>query len=340
MAKFCKFCGNEIPEGSFCECPDALQERKKENTKDKMKFSGERVSKESMSGLDFLKELIGARSGKYGFFEMNDKIVSDNIVPDKGEIPIRQYHVASLRSMSKFSFAEGRLQVTNKRVLFRAAGYSPLGTTELQHEFAIEEIAGIEIRRDTRIGVLNFVLTIVLIAFVANIVSDLFSSFSSFSGFFANVFAIVLMLFSFFVFFSQKGKYVMKLICLSAAMGALTAIGVDTLFVMIPIVSSKMATILASITLCLLVINQILIVLIPNLVIEIKTKSASSPIEIRRKESNGFFAFMFNMPKKEYTGFADVMPGKDIEKARKELGALINDINVFGDAAIDSWKED
>ena len=74
--------------------------------------------------------------------------------------------------------------------------------------------------------------------------------------------------------------------------------------------------------------------------VEIKTKGASSPIEIRRKESNGIFAFMFNMPKKEYTGFADVMPGRDTAKAMKELGALINDINMLGDAAIDKWRTD
>ena len=45
------------------------------------------------------------------------------------------------------------------------------------------------------------------------------------------------------------------------------------------------------------------------------------------------------MPKKDYTGYSDVMPGKDLEKARKELGAMIDELNKNGDNAVDKWKE-
>ena len=77
-------------------------------------------------------------------YERGMKIVPDCISADEGEIPIRQYVVAKLRTLHKLNWAEGRLQITNKRVIFRAPGHALMGRTVLQHEFAIDEIAGVE----------------------------------------------------------------------------------------------------------------------------------------------------------------------------------------------------
>ena len=79
-------------------------------------------------------------SNSDGCYERGMQIVPDNLRINEGEIPIRQYDVAVLRSRLQFMRAEGRLQVTNKRLLFRATGRSLRGRTTLQHEFAVDEI--------------------------------------------------------------------------------------------------------------------------------------------------------------------------------------------------------
>lgn len=332
MAKYCKYCGEEIPEGEFCKC----QEEVKTNHTEK-----DSSSSKPDELLNAIKQRIGLQtiSSAAESFERDKKIVPDCIIPDDGEIPIRQYHIATLRSLLKGMYAEGRLQVTNKRVLFRAAGISFLGTTELQHEFAIEEIAGIEIRRDHRIGVLNVVLAIAMTVLLLNISSNIMEGLNNVSNILANILAILLAVGAVAGFFATKGKFFLKLLGLSIAAGAVSEVGFYTKYFILPVSDSLFFTVLEAAVAVLLLLCMVLTAFVPNLVVAIKTKGASSPIEIRRKESNGILAFVFNMPKKDYTGFTDAMPGRDTAKAMKELGALINDIHVQGDGALENWKE-
>lgn len=335
MSKFCKYCGKPLDDMEMCSCQQKQKEQEQTVREEREKFK--------LSGFfDTVKEKIGLQTvrSKVECFEKDRKIVPDCIVADDGEIPIRQYHIASLRSILKGMYAEGRLQVTNKRVLFRAAGISLLGTTELQHEFAIEEIAGIEIRRDHRLGIFHFFIAFALAGFFINFAEDIFGRLAATTSVFANLFAFTFVAFSIGLFFGIKKKFFIKLIFLAFSVGAMGAVGFDTQFFIIPVSNGILYTILEMILCVLMILNTIIVSFVPNLVVEIKTKSASSPVEIRRKESNGLFSFLFNMPKKEYTGFSDVMPGKDTPKAIKELGAMINDINVFGDQAIEQWKEE
>lgn len=335
MSKYCKYCGEKIAENEKCSCPEAQKEWKKKQSEKVEIASWEKWT-------DTMKNRMGFQTAasKIEGFELSKKIVPDCIHEDTGEIPIRQYHIASLRSLFKGMYAEGRLQVTNKRVLFRAAGISFLGTTELQHEFAIEEIAGIEIRRDHRIGFFHFFFALLLASIIMDFSKGMFEKFSMSVPTVASIFAVLCSCIAASVFFGIKKKFICKLALLSFSVGALVTVGFDTMFFIIPVSNGTFYTIISSIIALLFVLNLMLIAFVPNLVIEIKTKSASSPIEIRRKESNGILAFLFNMPKKDYTGFADVMPAKDTQRAGKELGAMINDIKVFGDEAITKWKED
>lgn len=336
MKKFCMYCGKELKENEICSCQKKNQsdseEKKEEN---RMQFSGSKI-------YDTVRKSFGVPNSDSitESFEKNKKIVPDSITPDEGEIPIRQYHIATLRSIFKVMYAEGRLQVTNKRVLFRAAGISLLGTTELQHEFSIEEISGIEIRRDHRIGLFHFLIAFFIASFFMDVSNSIFSAFSSGTTIFSTIFAIILSGVSIGLFFYLEKKFFVKLILVAAAFGSIMATGFTTQLFFIPESDGMLYSILGTVTGILMLVSMLVIGFVPNLVIEIKTKSASSPIEIRRKESNGILAFLFNMPKKDYTGFADVMPGRDTKKAIREIGALINDINVLGDTAIENWKEE
>jgi hypothetical protein len=97
-------------------------------------------------------------------YERGMAIVPDCIKANENEIPVRQYNVAILRSLLKFERAEGRMQVTNKRVVFRAAGRSVGGRTALQHEYAIDEIAGIETRSNYKFSLLYLIFAILIAA--------------------------------------------------------------------------------------------------------------------------------------------------------------------------------
>lgn len=328
MAKYCKFCGLPIEEGKECNCEGAQNSKKQSGT-----TASDMKNK--------FKENVGIpnEKGRAESYERGKQIVPDCITANEGEVPIRQYDIAVLRSIMKGASAEGKLQVTNQRVLFRASGFSLLGPNKMQYEFAINEIAGIEIRNDHRLGIFHLFVSGIAVSYLTSAASSIFNKIAGVSSFLSGILALVLFAWAMLFFVSVKRKQFFKLFFNSIAAGALSVHAFTTKFMVIPMLSGNISSFIEGICLIVLLINIIMIAFVPNLVLEVKTKGANSSIEIRRKESNGILAFMFNMPKKEYTGYSDVMPGKDIEKARKELGALINDVNMLGDEAVEKWRE-
>jgi hypothetical protein len=97
-------------------------------------------------------------------YEREMKIVPECISAVENETPVKQYNIAVLRTLLKFERAEGRMQVTNKRVILRAAGRSIGGRTTLQQEFAVNEIAGIEAKRNFKFSFLFLVFAILVTA--------------------------------------------------------------------------------------------------------------------------------------------------------------------------------
>ena len=97
--------------------------------------------------------------------------------------------------------------------------------------------------------------------------------------------------------------------------------------------SFKFADFFSTVILLVWLLNMIFVALVPDLVLIIKTNSASEAITIRRKQ----FATLFKQ-EMEYTGFSEVLPDKDIDIFVSEIGALIHDIQALGDMGIDKWK--
>ena len=62
-----------------------------------------------------------------GCFERGKKIVPELVAPCEQEIPVKQYDICNARSKIRGVWQEGRLQVTNKRILFRMSGRSWIG---------------------------------------------------------------------------------------------------------------------------------------------------------------------------------------------------------------------
>ena len=257
---------------------------------------------------------FASTSGKK-FTEKGKKIVPDCIQADKDEVHIKQYDIARLQTLIKGARAEGRLQVTNKRLIFRASGFSVVGATSLQHEFSIEEIAGIEIRKEARINGLTTILLILLLYAVQSILNPIFSAVYNYK-LLGTIFTLLLAAAAAFLFFLFSKQPILRYIILCVIFSGL------------PLSSLRSINNLQSVSLIVvavfLFISMLYMVFAPNLVIRILTKGGTPSVEIRRKDS--IFSFQHN----EYTGFAQVMPGPDTDLAMKELGAVIREVQQTG----------
>jgi hypothetical protein len=69
----------------------------------------------------------------------------------------------------------------------------------------------------------------------------------------------------------------------------------------------------------------------PNLVISIKNKGGvEAAVDIRRDT-------IFNRCREKGTGFAEIIPTDEAEGAIREIGAIISDIQKFGDLGLQKW---
>ncbi|MDO5479603.1 MAG: hypothetical protein Q4G23_10625 [Clostridia bacterium] len=327
MPRFCTRCGRALGDGEVCQC------------------STPKTTIDLSAGMDFFEKMkndmgIGdPELNKGDAYEKGKQIVPDCIKANEGEIPVKQYKIATLRNRIfgiPFMKAIGRLQVTNKRVIFRAPGRSIVGRTTLQHEFAIDEIAGIEARREYIFDIWDFIFGCIVFFFGFSVSSALVGSLSGNAD---GILGLVLLSLVIGVagcipFFRVKRKWLLKLLCLGASMGPLS-IASTMLAYMDHTVWSVLFYILAFIVLVFTVIATVFNFINPNLVLVIKTKSASDAVDIRRRRV-GIFGMVTD--KDEHTGYAEIRPEEDAEISIREIGALINDIQKLGDFGIEKWK--
>ena len=369
---FCTKCGRPLEEGEICHCQDAANQIQQEPGN--MEFDPYKAETQSTDGApsenkdnlvinintDKIKDNISGALDKIGagssdengtdIYERGKLIVPDCIKANDGEIPIKQYDFAKLRTRITLSHAEGRLQVTNKRVLFRATGRSLMGRTTLHEEFEIDEIAGVEIRNRYDFNILSLLGGIILTAlFGALGVGAATLVYRAESEAALTVFELLALVFNLIVFAlcvgatyvlakrkSQDKFYSVRQILLSVCTGACwTYASFGEYFGGIP--SEFMYFCAGFLSLCCLV-NVFLIAFVPDLVGVIKTKGAAPGIEIKKEPQLGILSFLFKGEIDEKSGFQEVIPWKDTQIAIKELGTMIDDIQTMGDAAIEKWK--
>lgn len=326
MAHFCKYCGKELNENEKHNCP------KKPDGKDWL----ERLYMKLEPILLWIINLIGV--GRVGnvneCFERGKGIVPDSIEMNEGETPIKQYDAAVLRTRLKLERSEGRLQVTNKRLLFRSNGYSLFGKTTYQHEFAIDKIDGVTVRKDHRFRFLDLILNILLmgwlylVAIVPFAIGASLSEASVFLGVLTSLFAVCF----FIPFFVMKRHFYIKMF--SAAIGNGLLLGQALRF------STDDKTFLCVVAVLLLALGTsimyaslFLCCLKPNLLIEVKC-AGTPAVQIKHQYSS----FIWHKSE-ENSGFDEIMPGKDTDVMIQELGAMIDDIKTLGDLAVEKWKE-
>lgn len=335
----CQFCGRELQIGELCGCTIQSSEMQgyfriaiKKETIEKITAVPKAALHAAREFFTTLREIVAAGNEDVvlnttdGHYENDMQIVDQCIVPTEQEITIRQYDVARM-STPFLKKAYGRLQVTNKRVIFRSAGRSLIGPIITEKEFAIEEIGGVDIKADYRFSILDFICSI-LICFT---LSALFMLLPYWLLESVEDPKVPIVIWSFFVHFvtlllmvGVTHKRALKSAalnscCVSSLLSAVAFSGSDA-FV-------GFCFLCAGITALMSFIMLILSGIVDDLQICIKVKGAHDALEIARK-----------LPKDERSGFVTVKPWRDTQFAIRELGALINDIKLLGDAGIEKWK--
>jgi hypothetical protein len=278
-------------------------------------------------------------------YERGKKIVPDCVKPNDSEIPVRQYQIATLKNRIcgiPYMKAFGRIQVTNKRVIFRAPGNSLAGRTTLQHEFSIDEIAGIESRRefvfnfwDLIIGLLGLFIGGGLAALIT------FSLIEATDGILlSSILAFLFEAGSLAAFFMLKKRWWIKLLALGAGIAPMAAFGAINYMQGNEFIGALMV-ILAVPLLFFILLSLFIFTIRPNLALIIKTKSATEAIDIRRKKESIFALLGFGNQndKDDHTGYREILPEKDAEISIREIGAMINDIQKLGDYGIEKWRK-
>ena len=296
-------------------------------------------------------------------------IVPECTVPNEGEIPVKQYNVAVFRNLFRFERSEGRIQVTNKRLLFRAAGRSVGGATYFQQEFAIDELAGVEAHSNYKLRLIHIIADIlILCSMLAVIIAVGYCV--------AGILGAPIIIPNSIISTIHDNAVKSSTIKFDEAKREYNKLPPkekieqdppvpesfqpnETVYSTLKIIFSLigLAVSLAILVFLIRFRNKILlkhslnflkrfflklvrIGLRPNLVLLIKTKGGSadaSPIKIQREKMFLFFRLQTGQTGVE-TGFSEVMPTAETDSAFKELGAIINDIQKLGDHGVQKWK--
>lgn len=327
--KYCRFCGNQLIDGK-CECA----EYKRENADSKPRrpappllissfkpnFSSFSAFMSSIRDLSGMSEAASSAADPY---EYNVPIVPDCIKAEENEIVVKQYNIAKFRTRLKFMKAEGRLMVTNRRVLFRASGTSLTGNLLQEHQFNLDELGGIEIHKDYKFSLMSMLLSLLLLIGVGSLVAMAQFSMRNMNVV-ATIACAVLGLCGLVPTFAVYKRFWLKLV------GAF----VSTMLFMTLIPQGKFFGILTLISAILFLINMVIVCFVPNLVIKIKTKGATGALVIGSQKT-----LLQRKVGDEYSGFTEVLPWEDTIMAINELGTMIDDLQRQGDYAIEKWSK-
>ncbi|MBO5934643.1 MAG: UbiA prenyltransferase family protein [Clostridia bacterium] len=290
---------------------------------DKLKatFVDKRVSFKEYLGLDEAE--MTDNSDPY---ERGLNIVPDIIKPCDGEVPIKQFNVGKFRSFFSFKWAEARIQVTNKRVIFRCSGKSPLGKDFTQAEHSIDELIGLNFSKGVRFSLLTFAIVLLINLVIGGICSAI--SFGLCEGLDTNIvssligFAGFVGLFAAMIFLKKKYFYnsMISAAAFGLNLGAVTDSSNDFFH--------GLSVILTIVTVLILLYYMIKVSLKPSASLTFTTRNASKDI-----------MGMFSPRIAKANIAAEVLPACDTETAFAEISAIINDVQKMGDYAIEKWKK-
>jgi hypothetical protein len=283
------------------------------------------------------------------------RLLEENLTPAEGESEVKSYHCTSFKSALIRMKAEGYLVVTNKRVVFHAAGNSFAGKSILQSEVPIEEVSGINIYKGSYISFKHLLGALLFSAFFGGLVNGIFytilyyvgrsmnQSLDAYKSLQANVqgamwiLAIGFLLASFF--FARKNILRSAFVATSSSffgeVGGLTLFSsLATSYLATGSISSSKAWILALSA----VVGIYTAVCIfwysrrPTMSLTVGSKAGSyTPIAI-----SGISGF--GIVNTSASKALSAEPAEDAETLLKELGALVMDIQILGDIGVNRWR--
>jgi len=288
-----------------------------------------------------------------------------SIVPNKisamsGEMPIRQYHVANLRNLLRFTLAAGYIEVTNKRVIFRAEKQNKARNATIHREFDIKHVAGIEGVSSYRFSLPAAAIGLVTIVAFAALMAWLVLSFTH--GFArdllsldtathmsmpalwliipraiegltqgrqpdVNSISMIVGLVAGFggiaLFFVLRGKFWFKQMLLGISLGG---------FGVVALTYNTFAFVLLAVSVVMTIVGLVIFSWMPDLTINVRSMEGQEICLIRRRS----LSLLAGAPTARY---AESAPREDTEAALSEIGAVIGDIRVLGRAGVDRWLE-
>ena len=269
-----------------------------------------------------MKNLLGVgeadENGSEDCFERNRQIAGDLIECCEGEVHVKQYHVANFRSRLQWLWAEGKIQVTNKRVILRASGRSIIGRTVLQQEYIIDEIAGVGVSKGVRFSFWDFILVLLLLfpicfTVIGGMVAGVFMQNDTLGYIIACILGFGALAPNFLI----RKRLFFKSLCCASSAGA---------FLATARFGSGFFNILGIIAALLGIFTLFLFALKPSVSIAIMSKAGTgSPIAI------------FSTQHFRLENAKEILPAPETDLANKELGAIISDIQKFGDYGIEKW---
>lgn len=334
---YCRYCGKELINGQ-CDCyefqasigntTNNQYQEAYQPAKEPFLIQSFKPNFSSISGfVSSMRDQSGMSeptSNARDPFEHNVPIVPDCIQPEDNEIMVKQYNVAKLRTRLKFMKAEGRLMVTNRRVLFRAAGTSLTGNILQEHQFNLDEIGGIEMHKDYKFSILSFIGCLLLNILAIFLTQRLFSSTDNGGTIAISVILGILGVVPTFIVYKH---FWLKLLCAIIGSGCFSiALAVSN--------GSGFLGFMVVLANIIVIIDLIIVCFVPNLVIKIKTKGATGAVVIGSQK-----AMFRRKTGDDYSGFAEIMPWEDTIMAMNELGTMIDDLQKHGDYAIEKWSK-
>lgn len=270
-------------------------------------------------------------------------VILQNITPAEGETGVRSYHCTYYNSRLLGMKAQGYLEVTNKRVVFQALGFSPAGPSIIQSEVPMADISGINSYKGTFFSILH-ILGALIVAFVVFSLLPVIITLIQYaaevpsSTWIGIIWALTILTFlpSFLLDYSSIWRVVLAsasaaFLSTIAALSFLSNLAGSFLGSRSQGSTGWQVIILAGLMIYIL-ICAINYARRPTFTLGIGSKGGSStPINISGAGGLGIFDVAAG---KALTA----EPAKQAEEMLKELGAIITDIQSMGDIGINKWK--
>ena len=311
MAYYCVKCGRKLPDGAICPC--------------RVRWGSQQENDQTVrSGVSF-KNILRPYDPDYDrnadYYERGKQIVPDLVAPCEKEIPIKQYHVVNIRSRLQGLWAEGRIMVTNKRLLFRASGRSFIGRTRIEQEYELDEISGINISQGVRFSFYDFFISLALAGLCG---------FLAFQAMGQEPMWLLLLLITAgciagMYFLGRKHHRWKLVLCTVAAVGAIK---------LVIWAASGQHMFFSG----LFVLAMVLLFVADIILLFLSGMKPVVSLAIMCKAGTDVAVGYNSLQHFRLQAAQEMLPTAETEAAIQEVGAIINDIQRMGDYGIEKWR--